>query len=287
MGTKLCVRKASERGLLWEERIGLLKYGCPSVFLITTYCAGRSLPNAGQIFKYDRDWHGLALVPQAMGGKDLFVRPAGKVVGVGVSGKRGSGSVALTSATRCRRPRDRDLGCRSATWNCLLPKRGAAPGSGCTWSVRQPTREFSKCQTSSLSTEGNDDIEEIHPVGDTHGGLPWMTIMKIPTPHAASASSDPVAMDRRKSTVTTSAANGQRAAIEPDLDGNPEQTWRASRTRNLRLPSTRAPGNFSWPWLAMAIVRLVRIADDNLDVDWRAVRGFLQRIDQLDEVTSG
>ena len=29
-----------------------------------------------------------------------------------------------------------------------------------------------------------------------------------------------------------------------------------------------------------------RIADDNLDVDSRAVRGFLQRIDQFDEVTS-
>ena len=139
MGTKLCVRKASERGLLWEERIGLLKYGCPSVFLITTYCAAIALPNAGQIFTYDRDWHGLALAPQAMGGKDLFVRPAGKVVGVGVSGKRRSGSVDLTSATRCRRPQKFEK--RSATWNCLFPGAERLPGVGRTWSVRHPTRE--------------------------------------------------------------------------------------------------------------------------------------------------
>ena len=87
------------------------------------------------------------------------------------------GSSALTNATRCGRPPR----LRSA------PRHGIArsPVRSGSWSRlhlvgASADPRVSKCPISSRSTEPNDDTEEIHPVGDTHGGLPWKTTMKIP-----------------------------------------------------------------------------------------------------------
>ncbi len=82
---------------------------------------------------------------------------------------------------------------RSATRNCPFPNAERLPGVGRTWSVHQPARESPSCPTSSLSTNANGDIEEIHPVGDTHGGLPWKTTMSwLPIAESTPSGAGPI-----------------------------------------------------------------------------------------------
>ena len=139
---------------------------------------------------------------------------------------------------------------RSATRNCPFPNAERLPGVGRTWSVHQPARESPSCPTSSLSTNANGDIEEIHPVGDTHGGLPWKTTMKIPAFSPVRQESSRHGSTRIDCHNVSRGGSPSRIGTRSGLPSLAE--LRLYRTQPSTL-NTRASELSFWPWHAMAI----------------------------------
>jgi hypothetical protein len=137
--------------------------------------SGRGPPERGTI---PSRWERIALSSVEDGGKNGSVSSRWKKPSGTCGRGRGSGSPGFDRSDECDTLlAAKGIETRSATWNCSLPGAERLPGVGRTWSVHQPTRESPRpprCRPRQTMT-----AEEIHPVGDTHGGLPWKTTMKI------------------------------------------------------------------------------------------------------------